>query len=428
MVDIETHRVIDLLKSRDLKDVSEWLKSFPNLQIVSRDGSITYKNAISLAHPGAIQITDRFHLLKNLTSYCTDYLKKALNPIVLVSTEKNESTDKLPVEAMNIANSNRRLTLKEKFVQIAGLLSQGKSKTQICQSLNMDIRVYDKLIKTTDDERNKMFSTRTIEKSLEKAALKMDRVDEVRKLKQNGYSIRKISREAGISHQTVSKYLDKDFSPIHGSVGVARVTMLTPFIKDVDEYLNQGIMGTIIEKVLRDKSYEGSSSTLRHYISNWKKTKKQTYENAPLDSINNMINERLERKNIFKLLYHPIEKVKAITQNQFESLSKENPIFITIHSLVWEFRRILREKDLSSFERWLSYSKLLEIKEINSFINGLERDIVAVKNAIIYEYSNGLAEGSVNKLKVIKRIMYGRCSFETLRIKMLRLEKMRNFN
>jgi len=56
----------------------------------------------------------------------------------------------------------------------------------------------------------------------------------------------------------------------------------------------------------------------------------------------------------------------------------------------------------------------------------LERDFDAVKNLIKYDYNNGLAEGSINKLKIIKRIMYGRCSFETLRIKTLRLEKMRN--
>jgi transposase len=47
-------------------------------------------------------------------------------------------------------------------------------------------------------------------------------------------------------------------------------------------------------------------------------------------------------------------------------------------------------------------------------VNGLKRDIQAVRNAIIYEYNNGLVEGSVNKLKVIKRIMYGRNKFEML--------------
>jgi len=62
-------------------------------------------------------------------------------------------------------------------------------------------------------------------------------------------------------------------------------------------------------------------------------------------------------------------------------------------------------------------SQNLNIPEINSFINVIERDMEAVRNAIKYEYSNGLVEGYINKLKVIKRIMYGRCSFETLKTK-----------
>ena len=50
----------------------------------------------------------------------------------------------------------------------------------------------------------------------------------------------------------------------------------------------------------------------------------------------------------------------------------------------------------------------LKIRNIDKFVNGLKRDMHAVRNAIIYEYDNGLPEGSVNKLKVIKGIMYGR--------------------
>ena len=64
----------------------------------------------------------------------------------------------------------------------------------------------------------------------------------------------------------------------------------------------------------------------------------------------------------------------------------------------------------------------LKIRKIDKFVNGLKRDIQAVRNAIIYEYNNGLAEGSVNKLKVIKRVMYGRNKFEILKQKVLLLE------
>ncbi len=61
----------------------------------------------------------------------------------------------------------------------------------------------------------------------------------------------------------------------------------------------------------------------------------------------------------------------------------------------------------------------LQIDEIDTYVNGLNADIVAVKNAINYKYINGLAEGSVNKIKLIKRIMYGRNSFNLLKAKIL---------
>jgi transposase len=66
-VDIETKRVIGLLASREAADVAEWLKTHPNIKVVSRDGSASYASAIKQTHPEALQISDRFHLLKGLT-------------------------------------------------------------------------------------------------------------------------------------------------------------------------------------------------------------------------------------------------------------------------------------------------------------------------------------------------------------------------
>ncbi len=67
MVDINSHRIIDLLPSREIGDVAEWLSTFPNLEIVSRDGSVSYHSAIKQEDRNIIQTSDRFHLLKGLT-------------------------------------------------------------------------------------------------------------------------------------------------------------------------------------------------------------------------------------------------------------------------------------------------------------------------------------------------------------------------
>ncbi|WP_424572092.1 transposase [Schnuerera ultunensis] len=57
--------------------------------------------------------------------------------------------------------------------------------------------------------------------------------------------------------------------------------------------------------------------------------------------------------------------------------------------------------------------------ELNSFVNGIKRDIDSVKNSFTSSYSNGLLEGKVNKIKEIKRMSYGRCKFDLFRIKIL---------
>jgi len=164
---------------------------------------------------------------------------------------------------------------------------------------------------------------------------------------------------------------------------------------------------------------------VRHYITDWKRRRKFYYDKSKEAGIKT---ETIERKNIFKLLYHTIETVKSISQEQFERVCQEYPCFEKIHSAIWEFKEILNGKNVDALDKWIGKAKNLDIPEIDSFICGLERDLDAVRNAIKYEYSNGLIEGCINKMKVIKRIMYGRSSFETLRTKTLRLEKLRSFN
>lgn len=102
MVDLDTHRVVGLICSRDSEEVTSWLKTFPNLEVVSRDGSITYAHSITKAHPKAIQISDRFHLLQNLTKYCTKFLKSIVkaNIKIPVTTLKELSS-------ININNHGR---------------------------------------------------------------------------------------------------------------------------------------------------------------------------------------------------------------------------------------------------------------------------------------------------------------------------------
>ena len=131
--------------------------------------------------------------------------------------------------------------------------------------------------------------------------------------------------------------------------------------------------------------------------------------------------EAIDRNTLISLLYKELDNVKNITKEIFDKFTALYPEATKIYGIVKDFKEIIFSKKTEKLDNWIINNRAKNIDEINSFINGIERDIEAVKNAIKYDYNNGLAEGTVNKIKVVKRIMYGRCSFGLLRQKLLLL-------
>lgn len=423
MVDIETHRVIDLIPSRECNDVVEWLKTYPNLKVISRDGFITYHNAITTAHPKAIQVSDRFHLLKNLTSYCKEYLMKYFKAKISIEVPEEPQID--VTETSDISIENKKLTLKEKSNRALSMLADGYSKTKICKQLNMDLRTLDKLMGMSEEERD-LYVKSSMDLSHEQKVLKkQELIDRVRDMHEEKYSSRSICKELQISRQTVTRYLAEDVTAIHGSYNVKRKSILDPYLGEINGLMDKGVTSPAIEAEIRQKGYAGSSSTLRHYMACMKKEIQNTHT-AKTAALGNT--QLVERKSLIKLLFKKLEKIKGLDNECLDRVNNQYPRYKELIDLVNEFKKMLLDKSVSKIEQWIHKASGLNIREITSFINGITRDITAVKNAIEYEYNNGLAEGSVNKLKVVKRIMYGRNSFEMLRRKLLRLEKSRKFN
>lgn len=102
---------------------------------------------------------------------------------------------------------------------------------------------------------------------------------------------------------------------------------------------------------------------------------------------------------------------------------KTYPLLADLYAMLKEFYEIIYSKKAERLDEWLEKLEAFDIPEIQTYINGIRKDIKAVKNGITLPYNNGLAEGSVNKIKLIKCIMYGRNSFELLKAKVLFYEE-----
>ena len=250
----------------------------------------------------------------------------------------------------------------------------------------------------------------------------MDKVKEVKALQEKGYSIRKIADETGYTKRTIKNYLSPNFNPIHGQYGVQRPGKLSPFRNEVIALRSKGTTYKEIYISICKKGYTGSEASIRQFIAKEKRLQGDLENDVIAGST-----EIVERKWLIKLLYKPLDKVKAISPEQVENVVEKYPLVGTLIRLVWRFKEILQSGEKELLHTWISEAAALELNELTSFLNGIKKDIDAVENACTLPYNNGLAEGSINKLKTIKRIMYGRNSFELLRNKLLLLES-RKFN
>lgn len=371
MIDIDTHQIIDLLPSREIRDVAEWLSSFQNLKVVSRDGSVSYNSAVKQANGEILQISDRFHLLKGLT----DAAKKVITSLIAANIG-------IPTSASHYEGT----------------------KT---------VDYWEKEIKKQD------FPTREHSVNYEK---KKRSVEKVLKLSSQGLKCTEIAAELGISYSTVKRYQSPDFNPVHGQYNTTRNSKIKPYAQKISQMLKENCTFRQIEEAIKRDGYDGASSTIRMYTTRERKLMKEACENhtEPV--------EKIERKWLISLLYKPVDEVKKISQEQLDKVIKSYPLIGAVHNIVKSFKDTLFSKQPNKLEGWMKEAEELKVEQITSFVNGLRRDMAAARNAIELDYNNGLAEGSVNKLKVVKRIMYGRNSFELLKCKLLRLESKRRIN
>lgn len=226
-----------------------------------------------------------------------------------------------------------------------------------------------------------------------------------------GYSKPKIAEAVGKSVRTVNRALLADPNGNHGGARKRGRSKLDPYRKEILDLSMKGQSSLKIFKQIKAKGYDGSASLIREFI-----LKETTKNNASMQQKNY---QRIERQSIISLLYKEKSHVKGLNDGIYSAVLDQYPELKLLLKLVKDFKDLLFGEEPHKLDVWIESVEKTTILELLSFVQGIHRDILAVKNSIIYPYSNGLAEGTVNKIKVIKRIMYGRCGFQMLRRKIL---------
>ena len=354
MIDIETHRIIDMIKSRQEEDVTEWLKTYPNLEIISRDGGIMYKSSSDKAHPEAKQVSDRFHVLKNLTEHATDALKRLLKNQIKISYETaKEKTSKIKKKYEYETKWDLILKVKE-------LREQKYRVIDIAESLGIGEKTvieYNK-IPMEDKEKYNKKSTKELKTEVSEKN-KWELIQQVQEEYKKCQSYREVARKCNLDRRTVRKYINIKEPPVNGNKNREYASKLNLYKNKIIEMNNNGCNWKEIKDAIVAEGYKGCDSLLRTYLAKIKKEKTKVTE----------INQIVERTTMITLLYKEIEQVKNITKDIFDKVIKMFPEAGKIYEIIKEFKEIMFSKKENELDNWINKTRGLKIPEINSFIN-----------------------------------------------------------
>ncbi|NWJ53057.1 MAG: ISL3 family transposase [Bacteroidetes bacterium] len=358
LVNIETGEVIDLLTGRDGTSLKNWLAKHPEVEIVTRDRASAYSCAVSSIIPDAIQVADRFHLLKNLSDCVYDIIR---------------------IEYRNLVNSITEDSLQE--------------ETLVHES--------------SDEESGKVPQK---EKGEMNDYLK-GRFEKVKEMIEDGVGFRTIARTLQMSRNTVRRYSNMDILPCKS---IYIKNNYNEYQEIIENWLSEGKIITGIFEIIKKAGFKGSRTAF------YERYKDHPMRTTHAVNIIAKVKRRLiSPRKISKYLgFADLSKIKDQTDKEImgELISK-NILLEDLRHQVLSFKTLLLGNDDSLLEDWMKKTLTIGKSQLKTFIKGLKSDIEAVRNAIITNWSNGQVEGQVNRLKSIKRQMYGRAGFELLRRK-----------
>jgi Transposase len=124
-------------------------------------------------------------------------------------------------------------------------------------------------------------------------------------------------------------------------------------------------------------------------------------------------------RHITSWILHDPATLDESEQASLDSVRAHCPHLDALARHVTEFAKILTGRRGEQLDAWMAQASAGDQPDLRSFITGLKRDYQAVLNGLTLPYSSGKVEGNVNRIKMLKRQMYGRAGFDLLRKRVL---------
>jgi transposase len=373
VVDLEAHRVVDLLPDRTAETTAAWLAKHGAPEIVCRDRAGAYADAARQAAPGAIQIADRFHLSRNAGETLERVL--ARHP-----------------EAVRAATEEEALPAAASPAPSAAPTAETRS---------------DGAPPPADPRRERRHA----------------RYEQVVALHQQHVSITAISEQVGLSRPTVRKYVRAEGFPERAPRRTLLHAGATHTVYLQDRWAQGCRDAKALWQELRARGFRGSLRMVQRAVAGWRETPGRRGRHASLPAPEPRAAlprpRPLSPRQARWLLLRPVEDLTGEEGTMRSRLLAASPEIQTALSLVETFRQMVRTREQAALEPWLQEAETAGVPELQRFAASLRRDYAAVDAALAHPWSSGQVEGQVTKIKLIKRLMFGRGSFDLLRRRVL---------
>lgn len=394
------HHLLALLDGRDGKALKEWLKEHPKIKIVARDRASAYAAAIAEVLPQAMQVADRFHILQNLLDYLNDIFKAEMPQKIFIrdGVVLDQEPDKVKTLSVPLDSPE----LNELHYDNTPPVDKNGNEIHYCNK--------------NRNENSEKYRTYARNR-----AIKYERVQALRRewASADHKNMKQFAKQHSVSVSALKKYLSMSEEE------AAQLLEIKEYKKhrtDMDDYMNivfkmlsDGQRPELIYSYILHIGYKGSSCSLENHITfialnNFSiKLGKDfhTKEVYPDDTV------VIRRFDVLKYIsMKNKDKMKDSDVVRYYDQIREKYPAVELCSEIWTtFYLILMGDDPDKIDDFL---EKYEGSAISPFVNGIKKDIAAVKNAISSLVSSGFVEGGNCRYKSTKRLMFGRSGINHL--------------
>jgi transposase len=372
LVDLERRQPVALLPDRTAETVAQWLRQHPGVEVLARDRSQAYADGARQGAPAATQVADRFHLLQNL--------RETLDQVFL--------THEQALEAVNTLMRQQPVLLPDGAVAVP-VPPPVETPTPAQQ--------------------------RTGHRQARRQALHT----QVWALHHQGWTAPAIAQHVGLSLRTVQRDLRSATFAGRKRRSDRGDSILNPYKPYLLERWNAGCYTAMrLFRDLRQRGYAGGYGVVAAYARRLRQAQGlppgHRHPRQPLPAVAEPPCQPLTpRRATWLVLRRETKRTDTETQ-QLTALRAQQVEVAEAMDLAQDFATLVRQRQSTQLDPWLQRATTSAVDAVRRFATGLYEDYEAVKAGVTLPWSSGPVEGHINRLKMLKRQMFGRARLDLL--------------